>query len=272
MALTDSLVSYWKLDESSGNAADAHGSNTLVNQNTTTFVAAKINNGADVEAGSSQGFQVTDAAQTGLDITGDISISFWVKHETLPPADGSAPQYYIDKRKVSGASGEYTFAYGGIVITANRNLGIELRDSSNNISRLYTTNGYNLSTTVFQHVVFSVTVATPAVAIYVDGVSQAISSDSASATSIGNTNGPFTVGYAISPGTVPFDGIIDEVGIWSRTLSSAEVTTLYNGGAGLAYPFTAATSIKTINGLAKASVKTVNGLAIASIKSINGLT
>lgn len=32
-----------------------------------------------------------------------------------------------------------------------------------------------------------------------------------------------------------------------------------------------ATSIKTINGLARASVKTVNGLAIASVKSIDGL-
>jgi hypothetical protein len=31
------------------------------------------------------------------------------------------------------------------------------------------------------------------------------------------------------------------------------------------------TSIKTVNGLAKASVKTFNGLAIASVKSINGL-
>lgn len=33
----------------------------------------------------------------------------------------------------------------------------------------------------------------------------------------------------------------------------------------------ASSSIKTVNGLAKASVKTVNGLAIASIKTINGL-
>lgn len=36
-------------------------------------------------------------------------------------------------------------------------------------------------------------------------------------------------------------------------------------------PFAAATSIKTIDGLAKASVKTVNGLAIASVKTYNGL-
>jgi hypothetical protein len=33
-------------------------------------------------------------------------------------------------------------------------------------------------------------------------------------------------------------GDIDEVGIWSRVLTSTEVTQLYNGGAGLQYPFT----------------------------------
>ena len=32
-----------------------------------------------------------------------------------------------------------------------------------------------------------------------------------------------------------FSGIIDEVGIWSRDLSSSEVTELYNSGAGLQY-------------------------------------
>lgn len=36
-------------------------------------------------------------------------------------------------------------------------------------------------------------------------------------------------------------------------------------------PTTPATSIKTVDGLAKASVKTVDGLAIASVKTINGL-
>ena len=35
-----------------------------------------------------------------------------------------------------------------------------------------------------------------------------------------------------------FTGYIDETGIWNKVLSSTEVTQLYNGGAGLAYPFT----------------------------------
>ena len=53
MALTDNLVSYWKLDESSGNAADSVGSNTLTNTGTATYAAGKINNGVVVN-GSSQ--------------------------------------------------------------------------------------------------------------------------------------------------------------------------------------------------------------------------
>jgi hypothetical protein len=34
-----------------------------------------------------------------------------------------------------------------------------------------------------------------------------------------------------------FDGTIDEVGIWNRSLSSSEVSELYNGGSGASYPF-----------------------------------
>ena len=37
-----------------------------------------------------------------------------------------------------------------------------------------------------------------------------------------------------------FNGALDEVGIWRRVLTANEITTLYNGGAGLSYPFTIA--------------------------------
>lgn len=39
-------------------------------------------------------------------------------------------------------------------------------------------------------------------------------------------------------GSSKFTGDIDEVYLWTRALSAAEVTSLYNGGAGLQYPFT----------------------------------
>ena len=44
-SLLNGLVSYWKLDETSGNAVDNIGGNTGVNTNV-TYAAGKINNGA----------------------------------------------------------------------------------------------------------------------------------------------------------------------------------------------------------------------------------
>ena len=38
---------------------------------------------------------------------------------------------------------------------------------------------------------------------------------------------------------LPYNGLIDEVGFWHKVLSQSEVTSLYNSGAGLAYPFSA---------------------------------
>lgn len=38
-----------------------------------------------------------------------------------------------------------------------------------------------------------------------------------------------------SPATYAFDGIIDEVGVWNRSLTAAEVVSLYNSGNGLPY-------------------------------------
>lgn len=51
MALTDNLVSYWKLDESSGNASDSVGSNTLTNNGTAGYASGKINNAVDFGTG-----------------------------------------------------------------------------------------------------------------------------------------------------------------------------------------------------------------------------
>jgi len=62
-------------------------------------------------------------------------------------------------------------------------------------------------------------------------------------TSIQDSAGNFTLGAIYSGGTPEgfFDGMIDEVGVWSRLLTSDEVTTLYNAGAGLSYPFSSGT-------------------------------
>jgi hypothetical protein len=72
--------------------------------------------------------------------------------------------------------------------------------------------------------------------IFVNGSS--IGSGTVNATMTDSAD-PFFVGKFDS-GTPNWyqDGIMDEMGVWSRDLTDAEITTLYNGGAGLQYPFT----------------------------------
>jgi hypothetical protein len=61
---------------------------------------------------------------------------------------------------------------------------------------------------------------------------------------------PFAIGARDAAAADYWDGLIDEVGFWKRVLTADERTTLYNGGNGLAYPFTVggASSTRLIGG------------------------
>ena len=84
MSLLTGLVSYWKLDESSGNAADAHASNTLTNNNTVGYSAAKINNGADYGAGNTNKYLRNSGDLIGNYQADIFSISLWLNITTHP--------------------------------------------------------------------------------------------------------------------------------------------------------------------------------------------
>ena len=73
--------------------------------------------------------------------------------------------------------------------------------------------------------------------IYKDGASLTldINQDSLSGTTI--TSGPFNIG-AYNDGLSPFNGILDEVLIFNRTLSDPEVIALFNASASYRNNFT----------------------------------
>lgn len=62
-----------------------------------------------------------------------------------------------------------------------------------------------------------------------------------------------TFGSAVSPKNL-------DTNAWDAVLNGCRITVYYTP-----------TSIKTIDGLAKASIKTINGLSMSSVKSFNGL-
>src|SRR3990167_3539263 len=112
MALLDSIVASWKLNESSGNAASEVGGFTLTNNNSVAYSAGKIGNAAD---GGATNTNKTLTITNNLGITGGaITMAGWVNVTTAPsdaaqcffrqkdsgPADVA---YWIRYRDVAGA-------------------------------------------------------------------------------------------------------------------------------------------------------------------------
>lgn len=254
MALTDNLVAYWKLDESSGDAADATGNGyTLTNRNTATFTTGKINNGASLSRASTQGFY---NSSFGSGTRTAVSVSLWAKWSD------SSDSYAVELTNTSSP-------YNQLSLKVNDNAGAEsagyisaLIYDGSSASLVSKANTYNDGS--WHHIVYVLDGAT--MYLYIDNVSKSGSSGSKAI-----SNAQIALGYTKLNSVQFMDGMLDEVGVWSRALTSDEISSLYNGGSGLQYPFST-TSIKTINNLAKASVKTVNSLAISSVKTINGLS
>ena len=236
MALTDNLVSYWKFDESSGNAADSVRSNTLTNTNSASFVTGKIGNGVDVEKDSSQYFKIDDGSQSGLDITGDMSIVGWYKPESLP--SGAYAMTPLVSKWVS-TSNQRAFRFGISQDASNvTSLGLNHSGNGSTSTNNYVNYAFSTGTWYFIGMVYDASAGS--VEFYVHGSS--IGTVSSLATSTYNSSAQFEIGGNAQQSEYA-DGIIDEVGVWARTLSSTEISALYNSGNGLSYSFSSVSTI-----------------------------
>ena len=213
MAIVDNLVSYWKLEESSGNARiDSHGSNDLTDNNTVGQATGKIGEGADFESGNSEYLNITNAAQTGLDFTSDFSFNSWIKPEsahigTLCSKNGS---------------------YGNFGFTFQIRSGGELRVilSSNGTSEtIKTTTAAPITTGVFQMVTAVYDASAGSVTFYYNGTSLEI--ETGYPTSFNNSSDDFRLGKLSSGGAAYFDGIMDEVRISNVARSADWIKTEY---------------------------------------------
>lgn len=238
MALTDNLVSYWKLDESSGNATDIVGSNTLTNNNTATYSAGKINNGVNLASASSQSLSASDSAS--LSLTGDFTFSFWVKLASNP----SSGQEFnlITKYLPTGNQRSYQVLYSED--SGNYNISLNINadgaSASTNVSWL----SVNLGTGTWKHIVIKYTASTHTSEAYVNGSS--LGTKDSVRTSIFDSTAPFVLGSTNAGGSY-LNGSLDEMGIWSRPLTSDEVTELYNSDNGIQYPFSLDVSAPTLS-------------------------
>ena len=200
--LTDGLVSYWKFDETSGTVLDdAHGTDDLTVDSSVTGGDGIINNGGIF----TQATQYHDTSYTSFDTeTDSFTYSVWVEY-TDTPTNWGGPIF------VEGGSTQILgIIYRNNQITAVAGGGL-----------VYGETGINPSLDTWYHLV--VTYSDKKITIFVDG------EEKADATFTGShwTSEKFTIGN--------MDGNLDEIGIWSRVLTSTEIADLYNEGDGLSY-------------------------------------
>lgn len=226
MALTTNLVAYWKLDESSGNAADSHSSNTLTNNNTVTYTSAKLNNGAAFGSpNTNKSLSRTDALGFTTDNTIVVSVSAWVKYSSFPVSDiGVAFSITSTNatRMLFGFRGDGSGNCADVEMYCVGTTGGTMLSFSN----VYSAN-------TWYHVVWILDTTNSTSKIYVNGSAVV----TGTATYRTNTTNTAKSGIVENAG-YPISGFADEVGVWSRALTATEVSQLYNGGNPLPYPLT----------------------------------
>jgi len=264
-------------------------------------------NSLDLERGSSQYASIADASQTGLDVTGALTVEGWIKVESTP---GAGVYYTIAcKGGISVAISDTTLQYD-LFYRNDGDIALQffVRGSGVNAVANYT---FTFTTGTWYHVAGTYEPST-AVRLVVNGSEVGTPDTSSVPASLVNTARPFGVGAdQASSAANYFDGRVSLVRVWdvlrSPATISANMCNVYgtatanmqgewsfdnvytdasgNGntltasgapGFGADVPSTCSTpstTIKTYNGATTATVKSVlNGTVIANRKTWNSIT
>jgi hypothetical protein len=221
-SLSTSLVSYWKFDEASGNAADSTANAlTLTNNGTVTYGAAKLNNGATT--GSSKYFEHADNALYHFSTA--FTYSTWINFSSTSGTNAIFGKW--------DDSGQFAYLFrleSGNTLTAYL-ASTGTTTTSGSVS-------WTPSTATWYHLVCVYDGSAGSVSFYVNGSQQGATQTSQSTSLFSNTT-PFTISARRASGVVSeyVSATIDETALWGRVLTSTEIGRLYNSGSPLPYPF-----------------------------------
>jgi hypothetical protein len=214
-----SLVSHYKFEESSGTREDIHGSNNLTETGGTINNAVAIQgDGVDFEASNTD--YLFRTTPTGLTSLTSYSVSFWYKPESI------TTQGLVGNTTTNDGAIKFQFFLIGGKIYFRRN-----KTGGTLIDVISTT---SLSAGSFYHVVGTFS-TTNGMSLYVSNSSPNTSSDLTSTTSASRS---LSIGARrrASSHDIYTDGVVDELSLWDgRELTSGNVTTIYNSGAGIPY-------------------------------------
>jgi subtilisin-like proprotein convertase family protein len=157
----------------------------------------------------------TNAANFG---TNDFSVDFWIK---------TASSNSIVLEKATNCNEDSN--YFGIFLTTNGNISYVQSIDTNATNFILTGMGSNLVNDglIYHHV--ALTREASVVSLYIDGLSNAIATN-VPIFSITNTNA-LVAGVSVCTSNAPFIGDLDELDLYDRALSPAEVFAIYHAGS-----------------------------------------
>lgn len=240
---SSNIVAYYKFDELTGNKAVNSVNNSIYNmtfRNSSSWYNGKINNGFFPNG--------SEKAQFGLSSSyfkGNLSLNVWINN-SRNGSDGNGN--LLSNGNCGGTVGDFIFYFSGYNFTS-----CVLDSSSAKTSTLF-----RLRPSEWD--MLTLIVGTSDYKIYVNGVLNQ---------TIALNNNQFTGGDYImtffndNPDTVPLKKVrVDELGLWNKTLTSSEITELYNFGQGLTYNgavnYTVISLPDTISGRSEEAYLTVN--------------
>ncbi len=241
MSLLINLVSYWSFDSL---LVDVTGTNTLTNSNGVTQVAGLLGNAASFTAASLQTLQAANNAS--LVPTGSFTFDGWLKP--------------------TGVTNNWGVMHTESSDGADRGFRIDLASSTLRFFIL------NSGVVGAASAAISANVWTYFRAWYDAGTGKAnLQLNNGTINQGTATSGPLTTanplvfgGLNLSNGAEFYNGLMDEIGYWSRVLTSGEATARYNSGVGLTYPFGATSpEVVTTSGAFTFTAQSTNLLVAA---------
>ncbi len=216
-AISDSLIGHWNFDEATGTAsADSSGNN-----NNGTFTGSGVAHSTELPPTScfinthsvsfdGTGGYVSIADNATMDPASAISISFWVKANTV----NNGYQHIIFKQ------GPVVTSYG-VWLNGNH---IYMEDNDNSIRSL--TSNATITANTWHYI--TVTYDGTTQALYIDGALD--NSQSLPGITLSYKNSPVKVGSGDYNN--PLNGYVDDLRIYGRALTGSEIADLAGGGCG----------------------------------------
>lgn len=220
------LIGLWHLNESTTGTApgakdfadqSGNGNNVVKTGTITLNAAGRFNKG--INSNNSGGYIDLTGVNTLISNTGNFTFAAWFNVTSFTNGCAGSGTYLTD-RAVSGGGNPLA----GICIRSNA-YNMEVRcDSGSGLAQIL---GGTVITGQWQHVAIQRDRANNLYRIFVDGVQTGTGADSGCATTLD----PFRFGRHATNTSGGLNGSGDEIAVWSRALSAAEILQLYRRGS-----------------------------------------